>query len=116
LLQEVSSKFRVPKCEQCGSGILKPNVVFYGENVPLARKETVKEALEHSDAVLVLGTTLHTRSSRDHVEYAHKIGLPIALVNIGFSYGDTLAKVRLNARCGEIMKLLVEEGAMPKLQ
>ncbi|KAF4524955.1 hypothetical protein B566_EDAN013905 [Ephemera danica] len=113
---EVSSNFRVPPCQQCGSGVLKPNVVFYGENVPTTRKDAVRRNIERSDAVLVLGTTLHTRSGRDHVEYACKSGLPIALVNIGPSYGDPWASVRLDARCGEVMKILVQEGVMQALQ
>lgn len=109
MLQEVAAKFCVPQCRSCGSGVLKPNVVFYGENVPTPRKDTVRQAVESSDAVLVLGTTLHTRSGRDHIEQAHKLGLPIGIINIGPSFGDPWAKFKVNARCGEVMKTLAEE-------
>ncbi|CAB3374236.1 Hypothetical predicted protein [Cloeon dipterum] len=109
LSKEVSSNFAVPPCPKCGSGILKPNVVFYGENLPKGRKEQVKREIEKSDAILVLGTTLHTRSGRDHIEHAHKQRMPIALVNIGPSFGDNLAQFKINARCGEVMKFLSHE-------
>lgn len=109
MFQEISSKFRVPQCVKCGSGVLKPNVVFYGENVPTPRKEAVQQAILSSDAVLVLGTTLHTRSGRDHVELAFKKGLPIGIINIGPSFGDPWALFKINARCGEVMKILAEE-------
>jgi hypothetical protein len=51
------------------------------------------------------------RSGRDHIELAHKRGLPIAIINIGTSFGDPWAKVKVNARCGEVMKILQEELA-----
>ncbi|XP_059474222.1 NAD-dependent protein deacylase Sirt4-like isoform X2 [Neocloeon triangulifer] len=109
LSKEVSQNFQVPACEKCGSGILKPDVVFYGENLPLGKKDEVRQELEKCDSLLVLGSTLHTRSGRDHVEYAFKKGIPIGLINIGPSFGDNVATFKINSKCGEVMSIVAQE-------
>jgi len=105
----MTAKFTVPPCPGCGSGILKPNVVFYGENLPSGRKQQVQAEIAKSDAVLVFGTTLHTRSGRDHIERAHKEGVPVGIVNIGPSFCDHLAQFKVNAKCGDVMTILAQE-------
>jgi NAD-dependent SIR2 family protein deacetylase len=106
----VTANFKVPPCPKCGSGILKPNVVFYGENLPIGRKQQVQAEIQKCDAILVFGSTLHTRSGRDHVEKASKEGYPIGLINIGPSFGDNLSTFKVTAKCGDVMKILAQES------
>src|SRR5690606_5749291 len=87
------SSFRVPACTQCG-GILKPDVVFFGENVPRERVATVHAHLQRADAVLVVGSSLMVYSGFRFVDAASKAGLPIAMVNLGRTRADALLSLK----------------------
>lgn len=94
--------FRVANCQAC-DGVLKPNVVFFGENVP---PTTVAEAfalVEAADSLLVLGSSLAVYSGYRFVKRAHERGQPIALINLSESRGDALATLRLEASIGEVL-------------
>lgn len=92
------SRFRVPACEACG-GMLKPDVVFFGENVPRARYEQARVALEQSDALLVVGSSLMVYSGFRFARMAHEAGQPIALLNQGRTRADDLASLKIEADC-----------------
>jgi NAD-dependent SIR2 family protein deacetylase len=94
--------FQVPVCEACG-GMLKPDVVFFGENVPRARYEAARAALESSDAVLVVGSSLMVYSGFRFVRQAHKRGVPIAIVNRGQTRADDLACLKLDSDCVAVL-------------
>ncbi|UPG92436.1 NAD-dependent protein deacetylase [Luteibacter aegosomatissinici] len=89
--------FNVPPCLVCG-GILKPDVVFFGENVPRARVDTAWAHLGRADAMLVVGSSLMVYSGYRFVLEASRQGLPIASVNLGVTRADALItlKVPLN--------------------
>jgi len=74
--------FVPPRCARCG-GLLKPDVVFFGENVPVARYEKAREALAGADALLIAGSSLMVYSGFRFVRLAHEAGLSIAIVNRG---------------------------------
>ncbi|HEY5851634.1 MAG TPA: NAD-dependent protein deacetylase [Lysobacter sp.] len=93
------SALRVPACAQC-AGMLKPDVVFFGENVPRPRYLQAQEALQASDAVLVVGSSLMVYSGFRFVRSAHEAGLPIAIVNRGRTRADELAGLKLDADAG----------------
>ncbi|WP_368561901.1 NAD-dependent protein deacetylase [Pseudoxanthomonas sp. UTMC 1351] len=105
------SRFRVPDCRLCG-GLLKPDVVFFGENVPRIRYETARAALENSDAVLVVGSSLMVYSGFRFVRLAHETGKPIALLNRGHTRADAMADLKLDADCVETLPraLIVQEA------
>jgi NAD-dependent SIR2 family protein deacetylase len=86
--------FVVPSCSSCG-GVLKPDVVFFGENVPKQRVERCYEAVESAAALLVLGSSLTVMSGLRFVRRAHKIGIPVVVVNRGATRGDPLATYKL---------------------
>jgi NAD-dependent SIR2 family protein deacetylase len=86
--------FVAPRCERCG-GLLKPDVVFFGENVPVARYEQAREALAGADALLVAGSSLMVYSGFRFVRLAHDAGLPIAIVNRGRTRADDLAALKI---------------------
>ncbi|UNK49607.1 NAD-dependent protein deacetylase [Lysobacter sp. S4-A87] len=96
------STFRVPQCARC-AGMLKPDVVFFGENVPRPRYLQAQEALQASDAVLVVGSSLMVYSGFRFVRSAHEAGMPIAIVNRGRTRADDLAGMKLQADAGAVL-------------
>jgi NAD-dependent deacetylase sirtuin 4 len=99
--------FRVADCLACG-GVLKPRVVFFGENVP---RPTVDAAFAHVDAaeaLLVVGTSLTVYSGLRFVRRAAERGIPVAICNLGPTRGDPLATMRVDAPLGEVLPGLVE--------
>ena len=87
-------------CPRCGGGPLKPDVVFFGENVPRERVEHCFAQVEASSALLVLGSSLTVMSGFRFARRAAALGLPIAIVNQGPTRADDLASVRVDAPLG----------------
>lgn len=105
--------FRLPGCDVCG-GLLKPDVVFFGENVPRPRVESVMSALSRADAVLVLGSSLKLFSGYRFCREAHRLGVPMAAVNLGLTRADDLLALKVEAPCAEVCTALLanlDEGA-----
>ncbi len=96
------ASFTVPDCAQCG-GVLKPDVVFFGENVPRDRVETAMQHLHRSDALLVVGSSLMVLSGFRFARAAADAGVPIAAVNLGRTRADDLAALKVEAPCGEAL-------------
>ncbi|MFC5577843.1 NAD-dependent protein deacetylase [Lysobacter niabensis] len=92
------SGFRPPPCPQCG-GLLKPDVVFFGENVPRTRVEAAADALHRADAMLVVGSSLMVYSGYRFARMAHAAGLPLAILTRGITRADELATLKLDADC-----------------
>ncbi|XP_014237942.1 NAD-dependent protein deacylase Sirt4-like [Trichogramma pretiosum] len=103
LTQEQADGFVVPPCSSCG-GILKPNIVFFGDNVARNVVEQVKNEVEDADSLLVLGTSLTTFSGYRIILQATEAVKPIAIVNIGDTRGDSHAQLKIRGRCGEILE------------
>ncbi len=102
---ESTADFRVPGCELCG-GVLKPDVVFFGENVPKERVRRCYDAVEAADAVLVAGSSLTVLSGFRFVRHAHKLGIPVVIVNRGATRGDDLATYKLDTGCADFLTAL----------
>lgn len=105
------SDFRVPDCLACG-GLLKPDVVFFGENVPAARVEAVYARLAAADAMLVVGSSLMIWSGYRFTLRAAELGLRIACVNRGRTRGDALFALKDERPCAEALAFLLD-GAPP---
>ena len=97
--------FREVGCGLCG-GLLKPDVVFFGEAVPRPRVEEAWRQLEAAEALLVVGSSLTVFSGFRFVRGAAERGMPVAIVNLGPTRGDALASLTLDARAGEVMPAL----------
>lgn len=97
--------FVVPVCTVCG-GTLKPDVVFFGENVPRPRVDAASALLDASEALLVVGSSLTVFSGYRFVKRAAERSLPIAIVNLGPTRGDPLATLRIDERAGVILPAL----------
>lgn len=100
LAPEVVERFVAPTCLLCGSDLLKPDVVFFGESVPKALVETCFAAVEAATALVVLGSSLQVMSGLRFVRRAAARGVPVAVVTRGATRGDDLADVRLDAPLG----------------
>jgi len=97
------SRFSIPPCTVCG-GILKPDVVFFGENVPRARVDTAWAHLGRADAMLVVGSSLMVYSGYRFVLEASRKGLPIASVNPGITRADALFSLRVPLTVAEALQ------------
>lgn len=96
------STFSVPDCRQCG-GLLKPDVVFFGESVPPERVQQAQSLIAESDALLVVGSSLMVFSGFRFVRQAHAAGKPIAILNRGKTRADDLADLRINGDCAAVL-------------
>lgn len=102
--------FAVPACHRCG-GILKPWVVFFGENVPRPRLEQAMARLAAADALLVVGSSLMVFSGYRFVRHARRTGMPVAIVNVGRTRADEETDLKIDADCGRVLQELTESLA-----
>jgi len=98
--------FLVPECPRCG-GMLKPDVVLFGENVPRDRLGQTLEWLERSDALLIVGSSLTVFSGYRYARRAAELGIPIALINRGRTRADSLASLKLEVCCAHALAATV---------
>lgn len=103
--------FDVPDCPQCG-GLLKPDVVFFGESVPRERVAAVRAALAQADAVLVAGSSLMVYSGYRFVEEAVATGRPVAAVNRGRTRADPILTLKIEYEVGKSLDLLARDESM----
>jgi NAD-dependent SIR2 family protein deacetylase len=103
---EGTSSFQVPSCQSCG-GIYKPDVVFFGESVPLDRVEASNSAFEKSDAVLVAGSSLTVNSGFRFARAANRVGKPIVIVNLGPTRADDLASAKIEVNTSIALERLL---------
>jgi NAD-dependent SIR2 family protein deacetylase len=99
--------FRTVDCDVCG-GVLKPDVVFFGETVPPDRVAACFAMVDAARALVVLGSSLTVMSGYRFVLHAAKLGTPVAIVNAGPTRGDEKATVRVDAPLGVVLPGLVD--------
>ncbi len=107
LPDEALEGFRVPACDACG-GLLKPDVVFFGENVPAATVDDAWRLFDEGDVLLVVGSSLTVYSGRRFIYRAEKQGVPIGIVNVGPTRADGLAAAKVEGWLGEVLPRLAE--------
>lgn len=96
------SAFRVPRCGVCG-GVLKPDVVFYGDSVPRDRVEACYAGVAEADGVLVVGSSLMVFSSFRFVRRAVDLGKPVAAVNRGRTRADRWLEFKVDEDCAAVL-------------
>ena len=101
-------RFQPVSCVCC-AGTLKPDVVFFGENVPPTITAAAWRLYDEAEVLLVLGSSLAVFSGFRFVRRAAREGKPVAIINQGSSRGDALASVRLDAALGAVMPALTEQ-------
>jgi NAD-dependent SIR2 family protein deacetylase len=105
-----SMSFDVPACTSCG-GVIKPDVVFFGEPVPSERVSDATAQLQRSDALLVVGSSLMVFSGYRFARLAHAATIPVVIINRGRTRADDFAAQKLSRDCAEILPRLVDELA-----
>ena len=108
--EQLIDTFRVVHCPLCG-GMLKPDFVFFGENVPKERVERAYEMVDSAQSLLVAGSSLTVMSGLRFVRKAAKDGKPVVIINRGATRGDKLARVKLEAGASESLGYLLERLA-----
>jgi NAD-dependent SIR2 family protein deacetylase len=103
-----TSSFSIVDCPDCG-GMLKPDIVYFGEGVPKDRVSQAYSLVDDAGALLVAGSSLSVFSGYRFVRHAAARGIPIAIVNRGATRGDNLASVKVDAGCSPILTLLADE-------
>jgi NAD-dependent SIR2 family protein deacetylase len=98
--------FDVPACDTCG-GLLKPDVVFFGESVPRDRVQLAFSALESADAMLIVGSSLMVLSGYRFVRTMAEAGKPIAAVNLGRTRADDLLSLKVTQPCADALAFLL---------
>ena len=113
--QRVDTNFsliEIPNCTNC-DGILKPDVVFFGETIPRERLAKSLAALEQADAVLVVGSSLMVYSGYRFMLKAQAKNIPIAAINLGKTRADDLICLKIERECGETLTELANQVATP---
>ena len=103
-----TTMFTIIGCPDCG-GMLKPNIVYFGENVPKDRVAQAYALVDDADALLVAGSSLTVFSGYRFVRHAAALGIPIAIINRGRTRGDDLATVKIDNGCSPMLALLADE-------
>jgi len=102
--------FDVPACGACG-GLLKPDVVFFGEGVPGERVRQALAALDVSDAMLIVGSSLMVYSGYRFAKAMADAGRPIAAINLGRTRADDLLTLKITDRCASALSFLLQGAA-----
>lgn len=103
----VLNDMQVPSCFHC-SGLIKPNVVFYGSSVNKEVVDTVYEQLSQADALLVVGTSLMVFSSFRFCKFAFENNIPISCINEGLTRADDMLRIKVMADCGSTLQRLAQ--------
>lgn len=106
LPRSATQSFRIPSCRAC-DGVLKPNVVFFGESTAPSPVDRAWALLEESDSLLVVGSSLSVYSGYRFVRGAAQNDKPVGIVNLGRTRGTPLAQVHVDGKTGEVLPSLV---------
>jgi NAD-dependent SIR2 family protein deacetylase len=104
------SSFVIPPCRRCG-GMLKPDVVFFGENVPRDRVDAGFRHLDKADAMLIVGSSLMVYSGFRFAERAASLGKPLAAINLGRTRADALLDLKTEEPCESALSFLLGSRA-----
>ncbi|MFD1493729.1 MULTISPECIES: Sir2 family NAD-dependent protein deacetylase [Microbacterium] len=97
--------FRIPACTVCG-GVLKPDVVFFGEFVPTEKFREAEQLVHASQALVVAGSSLVVNSGIRLVERARRRRIPVVIINRGVTRADARASIKFDAGTSEVLSAL----------
>ncbi len=109
---ESTAHFKPAPCEFCG-GVLKPEIVYFGENVPRERVDRAFALVDSADALLVAGSSLTVMSGLRFVRHAAEAGKPVVIVNRGITRGDRYATVKIDSGTSDVLTELVRRLPPP---
>jgi len=102
LVDGPATEFTVPACTACG-GVVKPDVVMFGESVPKARVQRAMDAMDRAEALLVVGSSLMVFSGFRFARRANFQQKPIAIVNQGRTRADDMAALKIDGDCAQAL-------------
>jgi len=102
------SKFVVPSCDKCRTGIMKPSIVFFGDNIPISTFENTSKVIKECDNILVVGSSLEVHSIYRLISEASLKGIFISILNIGKTRADNIADFKVEAKCGDVLPKVVQ--------
>lgn len=105
VLPESTEGFTIPDCTVCG-GMLKPDVVFFGEFIPAAKFRDAERLVQGSEALVIAGSSLVVNSGIRLLERARRRRLPVVIVNRGATRADARATVKIDAGTSEVLQAL----------
>jgi NAD-dependent SIR2 family protein deacetylase len=105
VLPETTDGFRIPDCTVCG-GMLKPDVVFFGEFIPAVKFREAEQLVQTSEALIIAGSSLVVNSGIRLLERARRRRLPVVIVNRGTTRADARATVKIDAGTSEVLQSL----------
>ncbi len=114
LLDAAYARFQLVACPACG-GVLKPDVVFFGDNVPRDRVDQARAFINNAAGLLVVGSSLMVYSGYRFAEQAHKLGKPIIAINQGVTRADALLTAKVQRDCGEALQRVIQERPMTRV-
>lgn len=97
----------VPNCEVCG-GILRPDIVYFGELIPRVTFTAAEEVIDAADALVIAGSSLTVNSGIRLLERARRAELPVVIINRGATKGDSRAVLKIDAGVGPVLTELAE--------
>ncbi len=100
---ELINGIRCPACLICG-GVLMPDVVFFGGVIPKLRQQAAMQALENTEALVVVGSSLVVYSGFRFCRVAKQLGKPLLIINRGKTRADDLATLKIDEDCGEVLE------------
>ena len=106
--EEEVSRFEMPDCPGCG-GILKPDIVFFGDNIKRQKADFVMQKLTQSTALLVVGSSLQVYSAFRIILKAESLQMPIFVVNIGETRADSKIDYKLTGKCSDVFEWLAKK-------
>ena len=107
VLPESTEGFRIPECTVC-RGMLKPDVVFFGEFIPAGKFRDAEQLVQGSEALIIAGSSLVVNSGIRLLERARRRRLPVVIVNRGTTRADNRATVKIDAGTSEVLRALAE--------
>jgi NAD-dependent SIR2 family protein deacetylase len=111
LLDAAYARFQLVACPACG-GVLKPDVVFFGDGVPRERVAQAAGFIEQASALLIVGSSLMVYSGYRFAELAHKLGKPVVAINQGVTRADALLRAKIQMDCGEVLRDVIQHRSM----
>ncbi len=107
VLPESTEGFHIPVCSVCG-GMLKPDVVFFGEFIPAGKFREAEQLVQGSEALVIAGSSLVVNSGIRLLERARRRRLPVVIVNRGVTRADARATVKIDAGTSEVLRALAD--------
>jgi len=110
IAERFHADFRIPACPSCG-GMLKPDVVFFGDSVPKDRVKAGMDAIVAARGLVVVGSSLMVYSGFRFADHANRLGKPVMAINLGKTRADRLLCAKVQEDCDEFLHMLQMEGA-----